>query len=493
MQIDIRITEDKRKAHLILIADEKNVSEELTINELKNALSKAGVVKGIKENILDQICRSKVFGRRIIIAEAIPPEKGKDGKIQIKVEPEKRSTYDKGIDAEKRVDHYGKREGFYTYVEEDAILATYKPPTRGKNGFTVTGEEIEGILGKDVAWKNIQGKNTKIISNNLIALKSGVLKKEDSKLNIEQIIMLEQDLGIKTGSIVLPLEADIDMIVPGDIKSGFTVQCHKITVMGNVEDAKVTANILEVKRGIIGTSDLPIAADNLITGFIDGKRKIKSKFINVTKEISGGSTIQADFVRSHVIQECSITARYGIWVDYLYGSNDFLVGIDIDEQTEYNNWIEQLDGVDKALIEIKESNKSLIKKGKSIKEMKKRMPNNPAVNKEFEKLCMIEDKINKIEKITEALKRKLQLHQSNMYVGGSPFILIQLGFTKKVMTKEKVKIFNNFTIKEFPYEKSKPFIAGIYTLRNEEVIGEQDYNVQDIKDIMENYRNASLN
>ncbi|MCK4965731.1 DUF342 domain-containing protein, partial [bacterium] len=350
-----------------------------------------------------------------------------------------------------------------------------------------------GILGKDVALKNIQGKNTKIISNNLIALKSGVLKKENSKLNIEQIIMLERDLGIKTGSIVLPLEADIDMIVPGDIKSGFTVQCHKITVMGNVEDAKVTANILEVKRGIVGTSDLPIAADHLITGFIIGKRKIKSKFINVTKEISGGSTIQADFVRSHVIQECSITARYGIWVDYLYGSNDFLVGIDIDEQTEYNNWIEQLDGVDKALIEIEESNKSLIKKGDSIKEMKKRMPNNPAVNKEFEKLCMIEDKINKIEKITEALKRKLQLHQSNMYVGGSPFILIQLGFTKKVMTKEKVKIFNNFTIKEFPYEKSKPFIAGIYTLRNEEVIGEQDYNVQDIKDIMENYRNASLN
>ena len=144
MQTDIQVTKDERKAHLILIADEKNVSEELINNELKNALSKAGVVKGIKENILDQICRSKVFGRRIIIAEAIPPEKGKDGRIQIKVEPEKRSTYDKGIDAEKRVDHYGKREGFYTYVEEDAILATYKSPTRGKNGFTVTGEEIEG-------------------------------------------------------------------------------------------------------------------------------------------------------------------------------------------------------------------------------------------------------------------------------------------------------------------------------------------------------------
>lgn len=91
------------------------------------------------------------------------------------------------------------------------------------------------------------------------------------------------------------------------------------------------------------------------------------------------------------------------------------------------------------------------------------------------------------------MKRKLQLHQDNMYVSGSSFILVELGFTKNGITKKDVKPVNNFTIKEFSYEKSKPFITGIYTLRNEEVIGEPDYNIQDIKDIMENYRNVSLN
>ena len=493
MQIDIQIIKDKRKAFLTVIPDEVDTSQVLTIDKLTHALSDKGVTKGLKENVLDQICRNKIFNKKILVADAIPPKTGENGKIQIKIKPKERSTYDKGVDAEKKVDHYGEREGFITYVEENDVLAIRIPPTRGENGFTVTGKLIEGIRGKDIAWLNYQGKNTKIVGNDLIAIIDGVLIKEDSKFNVEQTVMLQQDLGIKTGSIIIPLEADVEIIIPGDIKSGFSAQCKKITVMGNVEDAIVTANMLEVKRGIVGTSDKEIVADYLTTGFIIGTRKIKSKFLDVKKEISGGSTIHTDFLYANIIQECSITARYGVWTKYLYGTNDICVGVDVDEQTEYNKWIEQLDGVDKALLETKESNKSLLKKASSIKEMAKRMPNNPAVKKELDNLIMIEDKISKIEKINEALKRKLQLHQDNMYVSGSSFILVELGFTKNGITKKDVKPVNNFTIKEFSYEKSKPFITGIYTLRNEEVIGEPDYNIQDIKDIMENYRNVSLN
>ena len=493
VKINIQIANNEKQAFLTVISDEENTSKELTVDELKKSLSEKGVIKGIKEITLEQICQYKKFGHKFLVAEAIPPQIGENAKIQIKIKPKKRSSYEKGVDAERRVDHYGVREGFITYVKEGEILSTRVPPERGANGFTVKGNKIDGILGKDVSWLDFQGKDTKVVGNDLIAVNDGILKKEGSKLNIEQNITLEGDLGIKTGSIILPLEADIEMLIGGDIKGGFSVQCHKITVMGNIEDARINAKILEVKRGIVGTSNVPIVVDYLTTGFIIGTRKIKSKFINVKKEISGGSKIQADFVRSHVIQECSVAAKYGVWTDHLYGSNNIWVGVDIDENEEYNNWSRQLDGVDKALKEMELSNQNLIRKADSVREMAKRMPNNPLVKKELANINEIIDKISKIKKVKETLEQKLQLHRDKMYISGSPFILVGLGFTKKALMKVKAKPINKFTIKEFSYERGKPLITGLYTLRGEEVIVDPKYNVSEINEIMENYEKASLN
>lgn len=492
MKIDVRITNDEKQAHITVISGENETSKELTVEELIQSLSEKGVTKGIKKNTLEQICRNKLFNKKYLAAEAIPHQIGESAKLQIKIKPKERSTYDKGVDAEKKVDHYGIREGFITYVKKGDVIASRIPPTRGQNGFTVTGKKIEGILGKDITWSEYQGKNTKVIGNNLIVYTDGILKKEDTNFGIEQEIVLTQDLGIKTGSIILPLDAEVELTVHGDIKSGFTVQCRKITVMGSVEDAKITAKELEIGRGIGGTSDLPIIADYLVTGFIIGKRRIKSKFIQAKKEISGGSIIQADFVRSQVIQECSITAQYGVWTEYLFGSNKILVGVDIDEQVEYLSWSKQLESVNNSLKEIRLSNQTLLKKSDSVKNMAKRMPDNPQIQKELEKINELNDKINKIERIKEVLEKKLQHHSDNMYISGSPFILVSLGFTKKAMLKDKTKPHNDFTIKEFSYEKSKPMISGLYTLKGEEVIVERDYNLNEFNKLLNQYKESAL-
>lgn len=493
MQTIIQITKDEKKAFLTIITGENGNSELLTVDELKGALALKGVIKGVKEENLEQICRNKIVNKKVLAAEALSPRRGENGKIQIKIKPKERSTYDKGVDAEKRVDHYGERDGFITYVNEDDVIATRIPPTTGESGYSVTGREIKGISGRDIEWRNYEGRNTRKVGNDLIAVTSGILIKEESKFTIEQAITLEGDLGIQTGSIILPLEADVEVIVPGDIKGGFTVQCRKITVMGNVEDAKIDAKYLVVHRGIVGTSNKEIAADYLTTGFIIGTRIIRSKFLEVKKEISGGSTIYADFVHADVIQECSITARYGVWTKYLYGKNNICVGVDVNEQTEYNKWIEQLDNVDRALLQIKESNKSLLRKSETIKDMAKRKPKNPAVKKELEKVMFVEDKINKIGKITEALKRKIQLHQDNMYVAGSSFILVEQGFMKKEENKDDIKPVNDLTIKEFSYERTKELITGLYILKGEEVVVDSQYNTREICEMIENYRTISIN
>lgn len=493
MEINIHISNDEKQAFLNIISEKEKNEKEPTIDELKQALAEKGIVAGIKEIILEEICTRRMYNTKIFVAEGLPPQIGEESKIQIKIMPKDRPTYDKGLDVEKQINHYGEKEGFITFVKEGTLLATRIPPTRGQNGQTVTGKEIQGLLGKDASWSEIQGRNTKLVENNLIATKDGILKKEDLKLNVDQNIVIEHDLGIKTGSIVLPLDADIDLYVQGDIKSGFMVQCRKITVMGSIEDAKVIAKILEVKKGIVGASDKPIVADNLETGFIIGMRKIIGKFVNVKQEISGGSKVQADFVRSHVIQESSITARYGVWADYLYGQNTICVGIDVSESEKYHTWIANLKDVKQTLEEIKNSNMNALRKVDSVKEMAKRMPNNPSVQKEYQKINEILIKIKNIENMKAILEKNIEQHMNSMYIAGSPFILVRFGFARKTLMQEKPQPVNEFIIKEFKYEKSKSFVCGLYTLKDAEVIADSNYDFKKLTELAENYKMDSLN
>jgi len=490
MKFDIQISKDEMKATITLIPDSSEDKSDLSFEDIKEALTAQGVIEGIKPEVIQHICSQKKFNQQYLIASGKKPEVGEDAKLKILTKQRERSSYDKGVDADKKVNHYGIREGFLNFVKEKDIIAQRIPPKIGKSGITVTGKEIEGIRGKDINLEAFKGLNTKVESNRVIATKSGILKREDSKFVVQQNIVLENDLGLKTGSIILPLDVDVELTVPGDIKRGFTVQCNKIVVLGNVEDAKVTARTLDVKRGIVGKSDIPIIADNLFADFIIGSRKIKAKFVDIKKEITGGSTILANFVRANTVQECTIKARYGVWADYLYGKNDIFVGIDVDENEEFIKWKAQFENVSKAIKELQQKNIKLIKKEKKLREMVKNRPDNPILKKELEKVDEVLEKIKKFEKIKNALKDKLNLHYENMYISGSPFILIKFGLSKKKGLDSSAKQFNKLNIKEFSYSSHKMQIPGLYTLKGEEVVVNRDYNINEINKLIENYKSG---
>lgn len=492
MKIRIKISADKKKALIFIDTKDNSGPKEITKEGIEKALNNAGIVKGIKPEVINHILINHKYDKDFLIAESIPPGIGKEGRIWVREKPRERSTYDKGIDAEKKVDHFGVREGYLTFVKKDAIIATYIPPSAGVPGYTVKGEEIPGLPGKDVSWETTSGRNTIIDDKNLIATADGLLKKEGHIYNVDTSVEISGDLGLKTGSIILPLESDIELIVHGDIKSGFTAQCRKIVVSGTVEDAKIKAKQLEVGRGIVGNSNQPIIADVIETGFIIGTRRIKAKYLNVTKEISGGSMIESNFVRSNSIQECSLTALYGIWTKYLFGKNNILLGVDLEENEEFKVWSEKLEGIKKVLMTLQVSNKSLLKKAESIKDMVKRRPDNPAAKSELKKLNEAVNKIQKCEIIKRALEKKLKMHQDNMFISGSSFLLVEEGFVKKSAGKDNPKPLNNITIKEFSFDRSKTLIPGIYTVQGEEVVAKTDYSVQKIENIAKKYKEEAL-
>ena len=490
MEFKVKISSDELKAFLTVVSTPDEANQELKPEKLKAALNNAGVNTGINEDILNHIITHKKYNKGYVVAEAVPAETGESAKIKLVIEIEKRPESDKGLGSLEKVDHYGVQKGFITFVKKGGLIAKRIPPTAGKNGLTVTGREIEGVMGKEINLANVQGINTKVHGDNLIAVKDGVLNQDDKKINVDERLVLKGDLNFATGSIILPLDSDIELLVPGDIKSNFKVQCSKITVMGNIEDAQVTAKTLEVKRGIVGKSDLPIIAENISADFIIGSRKIKAKFIEVNKEISGGSKIFTNFLKSKVIQECTVTARYGVWVDYLYGSNDIFTGVDIDENEEYLVWIKQLKGVENAIKEERQKNRALLKKGDALIAMAERMPNNPSIQKELQSLIDLSEKLKKFEKIKKVLEERLKLHYSRMYIEGSPFILVQLGLKKDPKDGEKFQQFNKINIKEYMYDPKKNQIPGLYILKNQEVVVDKNFNINEIKELVKNYRSS---
>ncbi len=495
MAIDIQIHPDSSKAFIKVLAETEEERQNISYEDLLEALQTAEVTHGIKEKSLKEIYRNKLFNKKYVIAESIPPKQGNNAKIKVLVRQAERPKYEKGFDAEKKVDHYGVREGFITFVKKGQVLIKRIPPTRGKPGYNVRGEEIKGLLGKDLAWRNLAGKNTQVEGDDLVPSLDGIYTKEGNKINIVSSLMLEGDLGLKSGSIILPLESDLEIIVPGDIKSGFTVQCKKIEVRGSVEDAKVRAREMNVGRGIGGTSNNPIIVEYLTTGFISGSRIIKSKFIEVKKEISGGLRIQADFLKAQIIQECNLVSKYGIWTKYLYGDNELTVGVDVSENQEYKKWQQQLEGITKSLEDTKTKNHGILRKEKTIRDMAKRMPKNPKIKDELQRLNELTAKIKKLNIIRDEIQERLDKHFDSMYVGGSPFILVEMGFTKTLSRKEKVKHKNLITIREARYDKTLPLITGIYTIEStgeiEQVFAKPKFNISDINSLTSKYEDAA--
>ncbi len=101
-RISVEFSSDELKAYIRLCVEEREFLEDARgrlIEEIEESLKRAGVVFGIKQDVLqNELCNN----RQILIAEGIPPEHGEDAVVKMyeikKAKPE--------IKEDGRVDHY---------------------------------------------------------------------------------------------------------------------------------------------------------------------------------------------------------------------------------------------------------------------------------------------------------------------------------------------------------------------------------------------------
>lgn len=257
-EIQVIVSRDRMEASLQIIIP-KN-SKPITIESVMDKIHQSGVVFG-----LDHSAIQKAFdrpGSKVICATGQKPVDGTNAFIRYHLDIE-----NKGRPAEQedgRVDF--KNLHIFTTVYEGQLLAEKIPPTTGKQGMDILGQQVPAKSGKDMPMP--VGKNVKISDNNMIvAAIAGQLLVANNKIHVIPLIEVKGDVDLSTGNI----EFVGNVVVRGSVQAGFTVKAQgDVEIAGTVSGGIVEGKNVIIRMGIQGMHRGYIkAAENVVAKFIE--------------------------------------------------------------------------------------------------------------------------------------------------------------------------------------------------------------------------------
>ncbi len=253
-RITISMTDDALKAYITLYVSDDDLSPNKRVElvkEVLEALSKAGIVYGIKTNVLAGPLRS---GIEYLIAEGLPAVNGTDAVIKTY----EISTPQPKISDQGRVDHY--ELNLIHRVAKGDWLGQRKDPTPGIPGKNVKGKEIPPIPGKSLpllydrpsVYEEYRDGITYLFSK-----KNGAVYYKGETIGVYDFLENQGDINFSTGNI----DFDGFLSVKGTVADNFCVSANKdIEILGEYG---------------VGAADSIISQDGsiFIKGGIAGKGK----------------------------------------------------------------------------------------------------------------------------------------------------------------------------------------------------------------------------
>lgn len=225
-RVTISVTDDALKAYMTLyVADEDLAAHKRVelVKEIFESLSKAGIVYGIKTNVLASELKS---GVEYLIAEGIPAVNGTDAVIKTyEITAPKPQVIDSG-----KVNHY--ELNLINHVEKGEWLGERIEPTPGIPGKNVMGKEIPPIPGKtypllydrvSVYEETANGVTT------LYAKKSGAVYYKGDAIGVYDYLEIKGDVDFSTGNV----DFDGFLSIKGTVEDNFCVAANRdIEILG---------------------------------------------------------------------------------------------------------------------------------------------------------------------------------------------------------------------------------------------------------------------
>ena len=290
-KVEVSLAANKMEASVKMTAPKGG--RHVEVEDVMAALARNGVKQGIKKDVIENIVMQQWYNEKVVVAEGSAPEDGVDGKINYLFETEATKPRPT-IDEEGEVDFY--ELNIVSNVRIGDPLAEKTPPTNGKNGMTIFGEEIGARPGKDVPFPIGKGVTfSKENPNMIVAQIAGQPRLQANKIHVYPVYEVQGDVDFSTGNI----DFVGDVIVRGGVIEGFVVKAEaNITVFG-----PVAGSILEAGGNVI----LHKGMHGQDKGVINAGEDVNAKFLEHTTVKAGG-----DIYASDGVIQCNVTAKKNI-------------------------------------------------------------------------------------------------------------------------------------------------------------------------------------
>ncbi|MBM7649248.1 uncharacterized protein (DUF342 family) [Bacillus ectoiniformans] len=233
--------------------EEKKLSNDLTVEIIRNELNRLGINYGIEEEKVEEACEV-LQSAEVIVAKGLFPIEGQNGSLNFHV------NYKSGLTPPK-VDEQGTADfrevRVIPQVIKGELLATVNMPQPGIDGKTVRGETL---LAKPVKEAIIRlGKGTLLEDGQLFATDNGRLHVETRgltyKVEVLNRLCHDGDVDITSGHIrfqgdvevqghvheTMKVEAEGDIEVSGQVTGGSLFANRSTVIQKNVFSSIVTS------------------------------------------------------------------------------------------------------------------------------------------------------------------------------------------------------------------------------------------------------------
>ncbi|MCR9144739.1 MAG: FapA family protein [bacterium] len=176
------------------------------------------------------------------VARGDRPQPGRDGRIDILVEPPQPVTFDDHGRADFR------NVNRYRTVDKGQVLAKLTPPTAGKPGIDIFGQEIKP---PEPATPELEdGPNVSFVpgSNEYIAREHGIFIHENNRIDVNPVLIVPGSVGLESGNV----HYDGTVQIGGNIERAAMVSAiGDVEVGGAIESGEFrSGGSLTVKKGI---------------------------------------------------------------------------------------------------------------------------------------------------------------------------------------------------------------------------------------------------
>lgn len=233
--MDIYFSIDNMEAYATF-KEPKNGGSILTKDIIISSISEAGIIYGLDNEVIKQICEERDYNVKYAIAKGLEVVEGKDGYLKYYFNTSPKSYKPKLLE-NGEVDF--KELSLFRIVEKDQLLIEAIPKIEGTEGINVIGEVTSP---RKVNETPIFPKGSNIyISQDGKKLKAkikGSLSFIKNKLSISEVLLIKGDVGTSTGNI----DFNGAVLVEGNVSTGFKIIAEgDIDIKGSVEGSEITS------------------------------------------------------------------------------------------------------------------------------------------------------------------------------------------------------------------------------------------------------------